>query len=110
MIAAEIRQAILQDIGLTCCAGIAHNKLLAKLVGAWKKPNKQTTLLPEDAESLLSGLKARDIPGIIREKGTAFQPLTIKTLKISNKRRSEFPTTSPFILFKPLGELTKEVY
>ena len=24
----------------------------------------QTTLLPEDAESLLSGLQARDIPGI----------------------------------------------
>ena len=64
MIAAEIRQAILQEVGLTCCAGIAHNKLLAKLVGAWKKPNMQTTLLPKDAESFLSGLKARDIPGI----------------------------------------------
>ena len=68
VIAAEVRQAILQDTGLTCCAGIAHNKLLAKLVAGWRKPNMQTTLLPEDAESLLSGLQARDIPGIISEK------------------------------------------
>ena len=28
----------------------------------------QTTLLPEDAESLLSGLQARDIPGITSGK------------------------------------------
>lgn len=68
VIAAEVRQAILQDTGLTCCAGIAHNKLLAKLVGGWRKPNMQTTLLPEDAESLLSGLQARDIPGITNGK------------------------------------------
>jgi len=68
VIAAEVRQAILQGTGLTCCAGIAHNKLLAKLVAGWRKPNMQTTLLPEDAESLLSGLQARDIPGIISEK------------------------------------------
>jgi len=68
VIAAEVRQAILQDTGLTCCAGIAHNKLLAKLVAGWRKPNMQTTLLPEDSESLLSGLQARDIPGIISEK------------------------------------------
>ncbi|KAJ7389846.1 hypothetical protein OS493_028815 [Desmophyllum pertusum] len=64
LIAAEIRQAILQETGLTCCAGISHNKLLAKLVGGWRKPNMQTTLRPEDAEDLLSGLQARDIPGI----------------------------------------------
>ena len=68
VIAAEVRQAILKDTGLTCCAGIAHNKLLAKLVAGWRKPNMQTTLLPEDAESLLSRLQARDIPGIISEK------------------------------------------
>ena len=68
VIAAEVRQAILQDTGLTCCAGIAHNKLLAKLVAGWRKPNMQTTLLPEDAESLLSGLQARDIPGITSGK------------------------------------------
>ena len=64
LIAAEVRRAILEETGLTCCAGISHNKLLAKLVGGWKKPNMQTTLLPEDAESLLSGLQARDIPGM----------------------------------------------
>ena len=65
VIAAEVRQAIFHETGLTCCAGISHNKLLAKLVGGWKKPNMQTILFPEDAESFLSGLQARDIPGRI---------------------------------------------
>ena len=62
-IAAEVRKAILCETGLTCCAGVSYNKLLAKLVGGWKKPNMQTTLLPEDAESCLSRLNAREIPG-----------------------------------------------
>ena len=66
VIAAEVREAILHETGLTCCAGISHNKLLAKLVGGWKKPNMQTTLLPKDAESLLSGLQARNIPGELK--------------------------------------------
>ena len=62
MIAAEVRQAILCETGLTCCAGVSHNKLLAKLVGGWKKPNMQTVILPEDAENFLSHLQVRDIP------------------------------------------------
>uniref|UniRef100_A0A336MAZ2 CSON012933 protein n=1 Tax=Culicoides sonorensis TaxID=179676 RepID=A0A336MAZ2_CULSO len=41
-IAKELRQALFSQLGITSCAGIAHNKLLAKLVGAQNKPNKQT--------------------------------------------------------------------
>ena len=63
VIAKEIRDAIFQETGLTSCAGVSHCKLLAKLVGGYKKPNEQTTIFPEDAEELLAGLQARDIPG-----------------------------------------------
>ncbi|XP_058056733.1 DNA polymerase iota isoform X2 [Anopheles bellator] len=45
-LAKEIRDCIYRELGLRCCAGIAHNKLLAKLVGAVHKPNQQTVLLP----------------------------------------------------------------
>lgn len=64
-IAAELRDAIHSKLGLTGCAGIATNKLLAKLVSGTFKPNQQTTLLPENVSDImgcLSGL--RKIPGI----------------------------------------------
>lgn len=77
VIAAEIRQAILNQVGLTCCAGIAHNKLLAKLVGGWKKPNMQSTLLPKDAENLLLGLRAKDIPGIGHSTAKKLQAMNV---------------------------------
>ncbi|RUS78734.1 hypothetical protein EGW08_013485, partial [Elysia chlorotica] len=38
----EMRAAVLQETGFTCSAGIAHNKMLAKLACGRNKPNKQT--------------------------------------------------------------------
>ncbi|KFH47018.1 N-acetyltransferase-like protein [Hapsidospora chrysogenum ATCC 11550] len=40
----EIRQRIRRDLGYTCSAGIANNKLLSKLGSAFKKPNRQTVI------------------------------------------------------------------
>lgn len=63
-IAAEMRERLKEVIGLTGCAGIAWNKLLAKLVGERHKPNDQTTLFPGREQQLMTGLgKARRIPG-----------------------------------------------
>lgn len=51
-IATEIRAAVKQRTGYNCSAGIAHNKILAKLMCGQNKPNKQT-LLPVDRVPLL---------------------------------------------------------
>lgn len=40
----EIRAAVKAKTGYECSAGIAHNKILAKLVCGINKPNKQTLL------------------------------------------------------------------
>lgn len=40
----EIRAAVKEQTGFECSAGIAHNKILAKLVCGMNKPNKQTIL------------------------------------------------------------------
>ncbi|GAA5939375.1 DNA-directed DNA polymerase eta [Sporobolomyces koalae] len=40
----RIRQETHERLGYTCSAGIAPNKMLAKLCSAWKKPNAQTIL------------------------------------------------------------------
>jgi DNA polymerase iota len=46
-LATFIRKKIKEQIGLTSSAGIARNKLLAKLVAGVKKPDAQTTFLAE---------------------------------------------------------------
>ncbi|MBN3295495.1 POLI polymerase, partial [Amia calva] len=64
-IAAEIRGALHDKLGLTGCAGIASNKLLAKLVCGTFKPNQQTTLLPESISRLMSSLEhVMKVPGV----------------------------------------------
>lgn len=63
-IAAELREAIHCKLGLTGCAGIATNKLLAKLVSGTFKPNQQTSLLPEDISDVMGCLSSlRKVPG-----------------------------------------------
>ncbi|KAJ1034507.1 hypothetical protein NDA18_001364 [Ustilago nuda] len=53
-LASYIRQRISNEVGLTCSAGIAPTKSLAKLVGALNKPNQQTTFAPPIASPILS--------------------------------------------------------
>ena len=51
--------------GITCCAGISYNKILAKLVGTTHKPNDQSTLFPNDALPFMRSLgNVRKIPGL----------------------------------------------
>ncbi|WWC90735.1 uncharacterized protein L201_005672 [Kwoniella dendrophila CBS 6074] len=40
----DTRDEIFRLLHYTCSAGIAHNKAMAKLCSAWKKPNNQTVL------------------------------------------------------------------
>ena len=37
----DIRKEVEEKLGYTCSAGIAKNKMLAKLAAGWKKPNQQ---------------------------------------------------------------------
>ncbi|PWN53535.1 DNA/RNA polymerase [Violaceomyces palustris] len=45
-LANHIRTRLSEEVGLTCSAGVAHSKMLAKLVGNMNKPNQQTCLVP----------------------------------------------------------------
>lgn len=65
-IAAQLRASLLKDVGITTCAGVAHNKMLAKLAGALNKPNNQTVVVPTKCRDLMVELKElRSIPGEI---------------------------------------------
>lgn len=64
-IASEMRKKIYDDLSFTTCAGIAHNKLLAKLICPYNKPNNQTTIYPEHGTSFMSTFQSvRSIPSI----------------------------------------------
>lgn len=63
-IAKEIRRRIEQTTGLTASAGIAPNKMLAKIASDWRKPNGQFAVLPDQIDAFMKDLPVRRIPGI----------------------------------------------
>jgi DNA polymerase eta len=44
----KTRREVEEKLGYTCSAGIARNKMLAKLAAGWKKPNQQVRPSPTD--------------------------------------------------------------
>ena len=60
----EIRQAVYDKTGFRCSAGIAHNKVLAKLACGINKPNKQTILPQSQVPNLFSSLKLTKLRGL----------------------------------------------
>lgn len=81
VIAAEMRQSIRDELGLTCCAGIAHNKLLAKLGGAVNKPDQQTIVYPSNAAELIYSVRdVRAIPGIGASAYETLKSLSVHTV------------------------------
>jgi DNA polymerase iota len=65
LLARDMRDALRQKVGLTSSAGVAHNKLLAKLVGSRHKPDDQTTLFRGSVADLMEGLPGvKSIPGV----------------------------------------------
>lgn len=53
----DIRQMIRDKLKYTCSAGIARNKMMAKLASGHKKPNSQTVVRNRAVQHFLSGFK-----------------------------------------------------
>ena len=62
----KVRAAIRDNLKYTCSAGIAQNKMLAKLGSAHKKPNQQTIIRNRAIQQFLSDFKftkiRKDVP------------------------------------------------
>ncbi|XP_050406502.1 DNA polymerase eta isoform X1 [Patella vulgata] len=52
----EMRAAVFEETGFRCSAGIAHNKVIAKLVCGFHKPNRQTVCPHDSVQQLFSTL------------------------------------------------------
>lgn len=63
-IAISIRNDIRKETGLTASAGIAPNKLVAKIASDWNKPNGQLVVPPSKVEDFMRTLPVKKIWGI----------------------------------------------
>ena len=68
-VAAEARAAVLAETGVRCSAGVAANKMIAKLVSGVHKPDDQTYVPPgfRARASLVAPLAIRALPGVGRK-------------------------------------------
>lgn len=66
-IAWEIRSQIREEIGLTASAGIAPNKLLAKIASDWRKPDGQFEVTSENLDSFMQELPVKRLYGVGRK-------------------------------------------
>ena len=64
LLAQEIRQRMLNEIGLTASAGISVNKFVAKIASDYNKPNGQKTVNPDEVVSFLEELPIRKFYGV----------------------------------------------
>ncbi|XP_039279390.1 DNA polymerase eta [Nilaparvata lugens] len=72
----EIRASVYRKTGFRCSAGIAHNKIMAKLVCGLHKPNRQTVLPCSGVAELFSNLPVQKV----RNLGGKFGSTVIDTL------------------------------
>lgn len=63
-LARQIRREIHLETQLTASAGIAPNKMLAKIASDWRKPNGQFAILPREVAGFMRDLPVRRIPGV----------------------------------------------
>ena len=78
-VAQEIRQEIRETTGLTASAGIAPNKLLAKIASDWNKPNGQLEVTLADVDAFMAGLPVGKLWGVGRKTAERLASLGAKT-------------------------------
>lgn len=64
LIAKEIKRLIYEETNLTCSAGVAPNKFLAKVASDWNKPNGLTVVRPDQVQAFVKDLPVGKINGV----------------------------------------------
>jgi DNA polymerase IV len=78
-LAKTIRELIFRDTSLTASAGIAPNKMLAKIASDWNKPNGQFEIRQEDIPGFMEKLPIQKLWGIGAKSAEKFRRLGIQT-------------------------------
>lgn len=78
-IAAEIRAQIREETGLTASAGIAPNKMLAKIASDWNKPDGQYEIRPEQVAGFMEVLPVAKLWGVGKRMQVKLHRLGVET-------------------------------
>ncbi|HEX8270420.1 MAG TPA: DNA polymerase IV [Flavobacterium sp.] len=90
LIAAEIRQRIFDEVGLTASAGISINKFVAKVASDFNKPNGQKTVNPDEVIQFLEDLPVKKFYGVGKVTTEKMYQLGIFTGKDLKEKPLEF--------------------
>lgn len=80
LVARTIREQIRQELNLTASAGVAPNKLLAKLASDWRKPDGLFVIQPGEVDAFLLPLSVGRLPGVGKVNGEKLAKLGIRTV------------------------------
>ena len=78
-LAREIRRAIFEETQLTASAGIAPNKMIAKVASDWNKPNGQLEIQPHEVASFMRGLRVSKLHGVGKRGQQALAQMGVQT-------------------------------
>lgn len=77
--AQEIKQQAKEEIGITVSAGVAPNKLIAKVASDWNKPDGLFVVAPHEVEEFMEALPVSKIPGVGKVTTQKMKTLGIET-------------------------------
>lgn len=103
IIASRIRQLIREETGLTASAGVAPNKLIAKIASDWKKPDGQFTVSPDRAAAFMEDLPLKKIPGVGGKMAEKLSALGVETC-------GEYRSIDKFEWVRRIGGYGAELY
>jgi DNA polymerase IV (DinB-like DNA polymerase) len=95
-IAQGIKDAILQNEGLTCSVGLGRSKVVAKLGSDSAKPGGLMTVLPESTEAFLGPLPVTRLYGVGPKTAAVLDEIGVKTAE-------ELSRTDPVLLERRFG-------
>jgi DNA polymerase IV (DinB-like DNA polymerase) len=75
-----MKSAVKQEVSVTFSAGIAPNKLVAKIASDVQKPDGVTVVLPGEVEGFLSPMPVDRLLGVGRKTSVKMDALGIKTI------------------------------
>ena len=99
-VAKRIKARIKEDTQLTASAGVAPNKVLAKIASAWRKPDGLTVIAPERVEDFLQKLPVDALWGV--------GPVTASRLRERGiQRLVDVRAADPALLRSAVGSMTE---